>query len=86
MISDLCDQFHISNIRTAIIKNYDAETKRLLVSVKKAEPLPFGGAETRHPVRSYRPSVIAGKYKGGVFCKLEDNQGCLCIYSYDKVF
>lgn len=89
MIADLRDRFHSGDVRTAIIKKYDAEAERLSVSVKEAEPHPFDGAETRHPVRSRRASVIAGKYKGGVFCKLEDNLDCLCIYSpnqYDEDF
>ena len=89
MIADLRDRYHSGDSRTAIIKKYDTETERLWVSVKEAEPHPFDGAETRHPVRSRRASVIAGKYKGGVFCKLEDNLDCLCIYSpnqYDEDF
>lgn len=89
MIADLRDRFHSGDSYTAIIKGYDGETERLQVSVKEAEPHPFDGAETRHPVRSRRASVIVGKYKGGVFCKLEDNLDCLCIYSpnqYDEDF
>ena len=50
---------------------------------------PYDGTDNRHPVRRRQASVIVGKYKGGVFCKLEDNQGCLCVYSpnqYDEKF
>lgn len=81
MISDLREKFHPGETHTAILKEYDDETKQLRVSVKEAEPHPFDGVEIRHPLNSRRASTISGKYKGGVFCKLEENLDCLCTYS-----
>lgn len=81
MINDLREKFHPGENRTAILKEYDDENKVLRVSVKEAEPHPFDGVEIRHPLNSRRASVISGKYKGGVFCKLEENLDCLCTYS-----
>lgn len=52
-----------------------------VISVKEVNPNPFDGAEQRHPVGSRRVGVIAGKYKGGVFCRLPDDTTCLCLYS-----
>ena len=57
---------------------------RLSVSIKKAQPHPFDGAELRHPIASRRASVIMGKYRGGVYCRLEDDLDCLCSYSADQ--
>lgn len=89
MIPDLRERYHAGDTYTSVIKNYDEEKERLTISVKEAEPHPFDGAEMRHPLRSRRASVITGKYKGGVFCRLEDNLDCLCTYSpsqYDEDF
>lgn len=81
MISDLRERYHPGEIITAILKSTDNTPDEIRLSVKEAEPHPFDGAEARHPVRSRRSSVITGKYKGGVFCKLEENLDCLCTYS-----
>lgn len=81
MIQDLREKFHPGEKRTAVIKEYDGENMILRVSIKEAEPHPFNGVEIRHPLNSRRASVISGKYKGGVFCKLEDELDCLCTYS-----
>lgn len=89
MIPDLREKYRPGETYTAVIKEYDAEHEKLMISVKEAEPHPFDGADTRHPLRSRRASVITGKYKGGVFCKLEENLDCLCTYSpnqYDEDF
>lgn len=89
MLPDLRDRYHPGETHTAVIKGYDEEKERLLISIKEAEPHPFDKADMRHPIRSRRASVITGKYKGGVFCKLEDNLDCLCTYSpnqYDEDF
>lgn len=89
MIADLRERYRPGDIYTAVIKEYDAKHEKLTVSIKEAEPHPFDGADTRHPLRSRRASVISGKYKGGVFCKLEENLDCLCTYSpnqYDEDF
>ena len=89
MIPDLREKYHPGETYTAIIKEYDMEKWQLKISIKEAEPHPFDGADTRHPLRSRRASMITGKYKGGVFCKLEENLDCLCTYSpnqYDEDF
>ena len=81
MIRDLRDRFHPGDQIPAVFKGYDAQTNKLWVSVKEAKPHPFDGVEIRHPLNSRRASVISGKYKGGVFCKLEEDLDCLCTYS-----
>ncbi len=81
MLGDLREKYHPSDILTAILKEYDEENQVIKVSVKEAEPHPFEGVEIRHPLNSRRASTISGKYKGGVFCKLEENLDCLCTYS-----
>ena len=89
MISDLRERYHTGKDLMAVVKNYDEESDGVVVSVKDAQPHPFDGADSRHPIRSRRASSITGKYKGGVFCKLEDNLDCLCTYSpsqYDENF
>lgn len=89
MIPDLRERYRPGETYTSVIKGYDKEQEQLQISVKEAEPHPFDGADVRHPLRSRRASVITGKYKGGVFCKLEENLDCLCTYSpnqYDEDF
>lgn len=89
MIADLRERYRPGDSYTAVIKEYDEEKSQLRISIKEAEPHPFDGADVRHPLRSRRASVITGKYKGGVFCKLEENLDCLCTYSpnqYDEDF
>lgn len=89
MIPDLRERYHAGDTYTSVIKDYNEEKERLTISVKEAEPHPCDGAEMRHLLRSRRASVITGKYKGGVFCRLEDNLDCLCTYSlsqYDEDF
>lgn len=89
MIADLRERYRPGDSYTAVIKDYDEQKSQLRISIKEAEPHPFDGADVRHPLRSRRASVITGKYKGGVFCKLEENLDCLCTYSphqYDEDF
>lgn len=81
MLGDLRDKYHPGDILTAVLKEYDEENQSIRVSVKEAEPHPFDGVEMRYPLNCRRASVISGKYKGGVFCKLEENLDCMCIYS-----
>ena len=55
----------------------------------EVETNPFDGAEVKHPIRNRRASIITGEYRGGVFCRLENNLDCLCTYSphqYDENF
>ncbi len=81
-IPDLRDAYHPGEELDCIVKNYDASTETLRISVKETESNPFEGAELRHPVGSRRQAVIAGKYGGGVFCNLPDGTVCMCSYSY----
>lgn len=81
MLGDLRDKYHPGDTLTAVLKEYDEENQSIRVSVKEAEPHPFDGVEMRYPLNCRRASVISGKYKGGVFCKLEENLDCMCIYS-----
>lgn len=85
MIDDLRSKFHPGEQKIAVLKEFNKDENTLRVSIKEAEPHPFDGVEVRHPLNSRRASVISGKYKGGVFCKLEDNLDCLCTYTiYQK--
>lgn len=81
MLGDLRDKYHPGETITGVLKEYDEENQSIKVSVKEAEPHPFDGVEIRYPLNCRRASVISGKYKGGVFCKLEENLDCLCTYS-----
>ncbi len=81
MIDNLKDKYQAGQTYTAIYKGFDEENDIPIISIKEAKPHPFDGVETRHPLNSRRVSKISGKYKGGVFCKLEEELDCLCIYS-----
>lgn len=81
-IPDLRNEYHPGDEVDCIVKEYDREQERLMVSIKETQPNPFDGAELRHPVGSRRQGVIAGKYAGGVFCNLPDGAVCMCSYSY----
>lgn len=59
----------------------DWQEGKPVLSVKEVNPNPFDGAEQRHPVGSRRRAVICGKYAGGIFCTLDDNLTCMCLYS-----
>lgn len=88
-LPDLRERFHAGETKEAVIKYYDPENMKLAISIKKAQPHPFDGAELRHPIGARRASVIMGKYGGGLFCRLEDDLDCLCSYSanqYDSDF
>lgn len=81
MIFDLREKFHPGETLNAVLKEYDRKNKSITISVKEAKPHPFDGVEIRYPLNCRRASVISGKYKGGVFCKLEEDLDCLCTYS-----
>ena len=82
MIIDLRDRYHAGDVYSAVLKSWDQETDTIEISIKEAEPHPFIGCDMRHPMGSRRASQIVGKYKGGVFCTLEDNLVCMCTYSH----
>lgn len=81
-IPDLRNAYHPGEELDCVVKNYDASTETLRISVKETGSNPFEGAELRHPVGSRRQASIAGKYGGGVFCNLPDGTVCMCSYSY----
>ena len=77
-IPDLREQYHRGDALDCIVKEYDRERGKLVISVKETNPNPFDGAELRHPVGSRRQAEIAGKYAGGVFCNLPDGVVVMC--------
>ncbi len=81
-IPDLRDEYRPGQELDCMVKGYDKDAGKLLVSVKETQPNPFDGAELRHPLGSRRQAVLAGKYAGGVFCNLPDGAVVMCSYSY----
>ena len=81
-IPDLREQYHRGDALDCIVKSYDREGGKLVISVKETIPNPFDGAELRHPEGSRRQAEIAGKYAGGVFCNLPDGVVVMCSYSF----
>ena len=81
MLPDLRERYHPGDEYPVVITGYDEEKDQLRFSMKEVEPHPFEGVETRHPIGSRRSSVITGKYRGGVFCQLDESMNCLCTYS-----
>lgn len=81
-IPDLREQYRRGQELDCIVKSYDRELGRLVISVKETNPNPFDGAELRHPQGSRRQAEIAGKYAGGVFCNLPDGVVIMCSYSF----
>lgn len=83
-IPDLRERYHAGESKEALIRYYEPENMRLGISIKRAQPHPFDGADLRHPIESRRASVIMGKFAGGVYCKLEEELDCLCGYSAEQ--
>ena len=81
-IADLREVYHSGQTLNCVVKDYDREANRLIISIKESVPNPFDGAEFRHPVQSHRQGVISGKYGGGVFCNLADGVTVMCNYSF----
>jgi len=75
---DLRFKFTNGQPLTAVVKETDGDFS---ISVRDASPHPYDGVKLRHPINSRRVSIIVGKYKGAVFCKLENDFDCLCKYS-----
>lgn len=84
MQTDLRERFHTNEIHTGLVKRFDVSNSIVSVSVRDAQPNPFDSADVRHPVNSRRASVIAGKYGGIIFCRLEQDLDCLCTYSENQ--
>jgi len=81
-IPNLRNEYRPGQEEDCIVKSYDPDTGKLVISVKETKSNPFDGAEQRHPVGARRLAMIAGKYGGGVFCNLPDGTVCMCNYSY----
>ncbi|MCL2637512.1 MAG: hypothetical protein FWD48_03995 [Oscillospiraceae bacterium] len=82
--SDFRFNYSTGQTLPAIIKSVNKRkpiAEALTISVREARPHPFLGLRKRHPVNSRRKSIIIGKYKGLIFCKLEEDFDCLCKYS-----
>lgn len=84
-IQDLRETYHSGMVLEAVIKEFNPGEHKLVISVKEVNPNPMEGAENRHPVGCRRIATITNKYKGGIFCKLEDGLTCLALYSNDQL-
>ncbi len=80
-IADLRTEYHPGDELDCIVKRYDKQEGKLMISVKETQPNPYEGAQIRHPITSKRQCVISGKYAGGVFCNLPDGAVVLCAYA-----
>jgi ribosomal protein S1 len=78
-ILDLREDFRPGQTVKAVFKGL--EGNRIKLSVKEVNPHPFEDVESRHPLHCRRLSRIMGKYAGGVFCSLEKDFTCMCLYS-----
>jgi ribosomal protein S1 len=85
MMSDVRLFYANGQSLTAVVKKFakasESSESELVISIRDAKPHPYEGIKKRHPVFSRRSSVIIGKYKGSVFCKLESDFDCKCKYS-----
>jgi len=80
-VPDLREAYRPGMELDCILKKYDKDEAKLVISVKAALLNPFEGADTRHPVGSRRQATISGKYRGGIFCTLPDGTVCHCLYA-----
>lgn len=83
-VLDLREDYRPGGNSLCVFKEYDGEQDILKISIKEVDPHPFIGVENRHPINCRRSSRITGKYKGGVFCELEKDLTCLCLYSPEQ--
>ncbi len=84
-IQNLREVYHTGMELEAVIKEFSPGEHRLVISVKEVNPNPMEGAELRHPAGCRRIATISNKYKGGIFCKLDDGLTCLALYSNDQL-
>jgi ribosomal protein S1 len=80
-ILDMREVYRPGQELKARVISHEPAKRELKLSVKEATSNPFDGAQRRHPVGSRRQAVISAKYKGGVFCTMQDGTVCLCLYS-----
>ena len=89
-VPDLREVIHPGDERKVVITEFNKDEGVMKLSVKRTMPHPFDGIETRHPLGCTRIAKIAGKYGGGVFCRLYDGvTDVLCSYEtmqYDGDF
>lgn len=81
-IPDLREVYHPGDELDCIVKNYDAKSDVLTISIKETQSNPFDGAIERHPVGCRRLAQISGKYGGGVFCNLPEGAVVMCNYNF----
>jgi ribosomal protein S1 len=90
IVPDLRDVLHPGDMRNAVITEWNPKEGLVNFSIKATERHPFDGIDVRHPLGSVRVATIAGKYAGGVFCRLFDGvTDVLCTYDalqYDGDF
>jgi ribosomal protein S1 len=78
-ILDLREDYRPGQTVKAVFKGFEED--RIQLSIKEVNPHPFDDVESRHPLHCRRLSRIMGKYAGGVFCSLEKDFTCLCLYT-----
>ena len=81
-IPNLKEVYHAGDELDCIVKNYNAASDTLTISIKETQSNPFDGAIERHPVGCRRLAQISGKYGGGVFCNLPDGAVVMCNYNF----
>ena len=80
-LTDLRDKYHPGQTLDCVLTAFNRASGEMEISVKEAEPHPFQGIATRHPIGSRRYATITGKYGGGVFCTLPDGTTCMSLYT-----
>lgn len=80
-VNDFRNDYTTGQKLNALITETSKKETTLAVSVRDVQPHPYIGIKKRHPLNCRRSSVITGKYKGAIFCRLEDDFDCLCTYS-----
>ena len=80
-VDDFRSSYITGQTLPAVITNVSKKDNTLSVSVRDAKPHPYIGMRSRHPINCRRPSVITGKHKGFIFCRLEDDYDCTCTYT-----
>ena len=80
-LTDLREKYHPGQTLDCVLTAFNRASGEMEISVKEAEPHPFQGIATRHPIGSRRYATITGKYGGGVFCTLPDGTTCMSLYT-----
>lgn len=78
-VMDLREDYHAGETVQAVFKEYS--DGKVWLSIKEVNPHPFEGSDQRHPKGARRLCRIVGKRAGGLFCELEKDLTCRCVYS-----